>query len=81
MNFSELLSFIVLEDKRLRKLYKNKPDPEKRSLARMVKLTEEVGELADAVLATSALQRPDKLDHSDQNNLAEEFADVMITTL
>ena len=50
-------------------------------LARTVKLTEELGELCNEVLIGSKLQRKDKLDHQDKDNLSAEFADVVLCTL
>ena len=76
-----LLKFIAVEDKRLKKAYGNYPDNEKRILARTVKLTEELGELCDEVLSFNSMQRKDKLAKNDDENLPEEFADVLITTL
>lgn len=81
MEFSELLKFIDIEDGRLKKHYGNYPDQEKRVLARTVKLTEELGELCDEVLSFGSMQRKDKLENHDGENLSEEFADVLITTL
>ena len=48
---------------------------------RVVKLTEEVGELAEAVLASEKLQRQEKLDDAALENIGAECADVIITTL
>ena len=81
MEFTELLKFIDLEDQRLKNYYGNYIDEEKRILARTVKLTEELGELCNEVLAANSLQRKQKLDKTDKNNLGEEFADVIITAL
>ncbi|MFA5163082.1 MAG: MazG nucleotide pyrophosphohydrolase domain-containing protein [Patescibacteria group bacterium] len=81
MQFNDLKEFIKEEDKRLRERYGNYIDDEKRILARTVKITEELGELCDEVLSFSSLQRQDKLDKHDRNNLSDEFADVIITTL
>jgi NTP pyrophosphatase (non-canonical NTP hydrolase) len=50
-------------------------------LARTVKLGEEFGELCEEVLAYNSLQRKQKLDNHDRENLREEFADVIITAL
>ena len=50
-------------------------------MARTVKLTEELGELCNEVLAFNGDQRKEKLDKYDKNNLPNEFADVIITTL
>lgn len=76
-----LLEFIDLEDRRLEKYYADYPDKEKRVLARTVKLTEELGELCNEVLSSQSLQRKQKLENRDEENLPEEFADVLITTL
>jgi NTP pyrophosphatase (non-canonical NTP hydrolase) len=81
MQFKDLKKFIRKEDRRLRKCYGGYKDEEKRILARTVKLTEELGELCDEVLAYNSMQRKDKLEKRDPNNLPEEFADVIITTL
>lgn len=81
MQLKELGKFIRKEDKRLRESYGNYKDEEKRILVRTVKLTEELGELCDEVLSYVSLQRKDKLDKHDVNNLPGEFADVVITTL
>mgnify|MGYP001564864256 CR=1 FL=1 len=81
MNLKELLQFIDTEDERLKKYYGSYPDQEKRILARTVKLSEELGELCDEVLSFNAMQRKTKLENHDSENLFEEFADVLITTL
>jgi NTP pyrophosphatase (non-canonical NTP hydrolase) len=70
-----------LEDVRLKQHYGNYPDQEKRILARAVKVSEEVGELCNEVLVFNSLQRKQKLESSDTENLPEEFADVLITVL
>ncbi len=80
MQLKDLNNFIKKEDQRLRKHFGYK-DEEKLILARTVKLTEELGELCDEVLSYNSLQRKEKLDKHDINNLSEEFADVLITTL
>jgi NTP pyrophosphatase (non-canonical NTP hydrolase) len=78
---NKLIEFIKKEDIRLRKQYGNYGDNEKRVLARAVKLTEELGELCDEVLSHCILQRKEKLEGRDVDNLPGEFADVVITTL
>jgi len=80
MEMNELLSFIKAEDERLRKYY-GYPDEEKRILARTVKVAEEFGELCNEVLATSSLQRKQKLENHKREELEEEFADVLFSTL
>lgn len=81
MNLKDLLKFIAIENKRSEKYYGHRLDKEKQILARTVKLTEELGELCNEVLAHYSLQRKQKLDNHDRNNLPEEFADVIITAL
>ncbi|MFA4817371.1 MAG: MazG nucleotide pyrophosphohydrolase domain-containing protein [Parcubacteria group bacterium] len=81
MNLNDLLEFIKLEDKRLKKNHENYSDQEKRILARTVKLSEEVGELCNEVLLFNAMQRKDKQNDYDGKNLPNEIADVLIVTL
>ncbi|MCD6583729.1 MAG: hypothetical protein J7K71_03485 [Candidatus Omnitrophica bacterium] len=81
MELKELLKFIEIEDERLKKYYGGYSDQEKRILARTVKLTEELGELCDEILAHNSMQRKQKLDNHNKDNLSEEFADVIMTTL
>lgn len=76
-----LLEFIETEDKRLKEHYFKNVDKEKLILARTVKLTEELGELCEEVLSHNSFQRKEKLDNHQKENLPEEFADVLITTL
>lgn len=57
MEFKDLLKFIEIEDERLKKYYDSYEDQEKIILAQTVKLTEELGELCDEVLAHNSLQR------------------------
>ncbi len=76
-----LLKFIELEDQRLKKHYYINVDNDKLILARTVKLTEELGELCEEVLSHNSFQRKEKLDLHQKENLPEEFADVIITTL
>ncbi len=80
MELRELLTFIEIEYERLEKHY-GRSDQEKNILIRTVKLTEELGELCDEVLSYNSLQSKQKLDKFDKDNLLEEFADVVITTL
>lgn len=81
MELKDLLKFIEIEDERLKRHYGSYTDQEKRILARTVKLTEELGELCNEVLAHNSMQRKHKLDTYDKENLPEEFADVIITIL
>lgn len=86
MDFKELMEFIDFESKRLGKPSKLYPEPDNFSdrekiFARTIKLTEELGELCDEILAFGGNQRQDKLAKRNPDNLSEEFADVLITTL
>ena len=76
-----MLQFIDVQDRRLKKYYNELADPEKIVLARTVKLTEELGELCQEVLAYLSLQRAQKLDKHDKDKLPDEFSDVLVTTL
>jgi len=81
MELKELLKFIEIEDERLKKYYGSYTDQEKRILARAVKLTEELGELSEEVLFYNSFQRKQKSENHNEENLPEEFADIIITTL
>jgi NTP pyrophosphatase (non-canonical NTP hydrolase) len=81
MGLGNLLRFIETEDEKLKKRYSRYVNEEEVILARTVKLGEEFGELCEEVLAYNLLQRKQKLDNCDKENLPEEFADVIITTL
>ena len=82
MELRELLEFIDLENERLIKRFgKNFSEQREMILARTVKLAEEFGELCSEVLTSSGYQRQERLDKYDKNNLSDEFADVIITTL
>lgn len=81
MELKELLEFIDLENQRLIAHFGKNSTQQEKILARTVKLTEELGELCNEVLAFNGDQRKEKLDNHDKNNLPNEFADVIITTL
>ena len=49
--------------------------------ARTLKLMEELGELANEILAKLGLQRQVKLDKHTQEDLEDEFGDVLLTVL
>jgi NTP pyrophosphatase (non-canonical NTP hydrolase) len=51
-----------------------------RVYSRMVKLTEEVGELADALLTQAGEQRVQKTAKCDAGGIKKEVADVLIAT-
>ena len=81
MELRNLLRFIETEDEKLKKRFSSYVNEEEVILARTVKLGEEFGELCEEVLAYNSLQRKQKMDNHDKENLPEEFADVIITTL
>ncbi len=82
MELKELLEFIDLENRRLIEEFgKNYSTKKEVILTRTVKLTEELGELCDEVLASGGYQRQEKLDKRSSDNLSYEFADVIICTL
>jgi len=76
----ELLEYIDWQDEHLRSLHGNYSDEQKRALARTVKLQEESGELAEAVLAWCSFQRSEKMENKAMK-MPNEIADVIITTL
>jgi NTP pyrophosphatase (non-canonical NTP hydrolase) len=81
MTIEEFQTFIDEQDAFFLSLGKNagRTDRE-RVLARTVKISEEFGELCDEVLASMGDQRTGKMDGKDKESLADEFADVVITT-
>ena len=52
-----------------------------RGFARTMKIVEELGELADEILTSMNLQRKSKLEAFCQENVEDEFADVMASLL
>ena len=80
MDMKEVLDFIEKVDKFFLDQYPDLPGKE-RLYARMIKLSEEVGELADEVLSSQSDQRREKLDRKEKDALPDEIADVIITTL
>jgi NTP pyrophosphatase (non-canonical NTP hydrolase) len=76
MTFAEIKKFLVWEQERLNKKFPI-PDKEKFIFARMVKITEELGELSEAVLSSFQLQRTDKLKLG-KKEISNEIADVLI---
>ena len=80
MPFDEFQDFIDQQSAFLRSTVA-KDDTEKEFvLGRVVKISEEFGELCDEVLASMGNQRKSKMDGRDIENLSDEFADVVITT-
>ena len=59
----------------------NQKDLKTISLSGAVKLSEEMGELCNEILSFNNLNRKEKVKNFNKQNLADEFADVLITTL
>ena len=78
MNFKEYQKFVKTESERLA-VHFPFPDKEKGIFARLIKLSEENGELSEAVLSYFSLQRKTKKQTGKQE-VANEIADVMICT-
>ena len=79
LSLGELLRFIKEYDRFYRRHYRS--SEKQRILARMVKLAEEMGELASAVLASLGDQRDVKLKRFRRHQVVDEAADVVITLL
>jgi NTP pyrophosphatase (non-canonical NTP hydrolase) len=79
MELDDILEFIKAEHTRVVSHYNMIDDP-KTKYTMLAKLTEEVGELAEAILSYDSLQRGPKLRH-DKSKLEHEVADVILTTL
>ncbi len=75
---NELIEFVKEEHSRVMVRFNCKNKSELR-FPIMIKITEELGELSEAVLAHHNLQRKEKLD-KDGTNVGEEMADVVLTT-
>ncbi|MEN8253205.1 MAG: MazG-like family protein [Patescibacteria group bacterium] len=54
---------------------------QQRVFARTMKLVEELGELADEILTSMNLQRKSKIAKFSQQNVEDEFADVLASVL
>ena len=76
---TELQKFIEEQNKHIRSLYPHLEDTEKYVYAQSIKLSEEVGELSEAVLDHFKTQRKSK--ENKTISLEKEIADVLITTL
>jgi NTP pyrophosphatase (non-canonical NTP hydrolase) len=81
MTFLELLTWVTMQNGRLRAQFNDVKDDQQRTLGRTVKLGEEFGELCSEILGHYSLQRKEKLDGNTAEKLEGEFADVLITTL
>lgn len=80
MTIEEFKQFIDEQDALFRSVKTASQSERERILARTVKISEEFGELCDEVLASLGDQRTGKMDGRSHEDLADEFADVVITT-
>lgn len=80
MTLNDLLEFVDHQDKVLIDIFHKNDDKEKILLARMAKLTEEVGELSEAVLSSLRKQGSYK-ENIDHSELEAEVADVILCAL
>jgi len=81
LSLKEIQSLMRAKNKDLRIEFVTLTKKEKDILAKTVKLSEEVGELSNDILASLSLQRKSKLDKFDIRNMYEEFADIILATI
>ncbi|MFZ6034760.1 MAG: MazG nucleotide pyrophosphohydrolase domain-containing protein [Patescibacteria group bacterium] len=81
LSLKELQKELKSKEMDLRMVFTSLTKREKDILYKTVKLTEEVGELSNEILSVLSLQRQSKLRKFDRNNLYEEFADIIISTM
>lgn len=79
MEINDLLSFTAEEHERLLKFYKLSDRKKLQNLIAL-KVMEEVGELAEEILALDSIQRTEKLANH-KGDISHEIVDVIITTL
>lgn len=80
ITLSDIQTIFERKEKELRIPFVTLTKKEKDILTKTVKLSEEVGELANEILATLSLQRKSKLEKTSKKNMYEEFADVILST-
>jgi len=81
MTLDELYAFIDERDSIYKAIHDGSMSDRERALVRLAKLTEEVGELAEAILSAQGHQRKEKLEKFDPKDVERELADVVITTM
>lgn len=79
ITLGDIQSIFSKKERQLRIPFVTLTKKEKDILTKTVKLSEEVGELSNEILATLSLQRKSKLKKFDKQNMYEEFADVILT--
>lgn len=80
MELNTLLKFVDTQHQLLLDTKQSNRTDRERILMRMVKISEEVGELSDEVLGSLGDQRPEKMVGRDTDSLGNEIADVILTT-
>ncbi len=80
MTIEDFQKFINEQNALLRSVKTASQTERERILTRTVKIAEEFGELCDEVLASLGDQRAGKMGKRSAEGLADEFADVVITT-
>jgi|APSaa5957512622_1039677.scaffolds.fasta_scaffold22030_3 NTP pyrophosphatase (non-canonical NTP hydrolase) len=80
MTIDEIIQKLQVINDKLREKYPHL-DHEAFVLMSSAKVSEEYGEFMDELLSSLGMQRRDKLENYDPDNLASEFADVFITLL
>lgn len=79
LTVEELKDFIENEHQRMVKRWHE--NEKVRTMARTIKLMEEVGELSNEIMAFNVKQRKEKMYPKNIQNLSDELADVIIVTL
>lgn len=77
----QLQTILKSKEKEMRITFSTLTKREKDILVKTVKLSEEVGELSNDILATLSLQRKSKLNAFSKQNMYEEFADVLLAVM
>lgn len=80
LSLDEIRDFIRQEHLRMVKKWGKESNQKERTLARTIKLMEELGELCNEILSFNTGQRKLKMKAKDTKKLEEEFADVLIVT-
>jgi|GEM_PF-4495441 len=80
MNLQELQEHANEVNKRLDNQFGLNGEQRLRAFAHMIKIQEEVGELSEETLIRYKLQREQKLNNADKENLEKEVADVIFAT-
>lgn len=77
-SMADLVAFAERQEARFKVLDAGKSTELERTYAQTVKLGEEMGELCEGILARAGDQRKEKLEAYSDDELAKEFADVVM---